>query len=104
VCICGEGFIRAYQKCAVSYPSLSGEEIYAAVERFYRSYYFRPTYIVGSVRKMMRDPRERRRMLSEGRDFLRTMWRRRRAANGTHAVGATQTSRPDAAVTPTAAS
>ena len=71
-----------YQKCAVSYPSLSGEEIYAAVERFYRSYYFRPTYIVGSVRKMMRDPRERRRMLSEGRDFLRTMWRRRRGAGG----------------------
>src|SRR5437764_10818726 len=69
-----------YQKCAVSYPGLSGEEIYAAVERFYRSYYFRPSYIVGSVRKMMRDPRERRRMLSEGRDFLRTMWRRRRAA------------------------
>ncbi|MBI3770837.1 MAG: hopanoid biosynthesis associated radical SAM protein HpnJ [Deltaproteobacteria bacterium] len=69
-----------YQKCAVSYPSLSGEEIYDAVERFYRSYYFRPTYIVASVRKMMRDPRERRRMLSEGRDFLRTMWKRRRAA------------------------
>jgi len=69
-----------YQKCAVSYPSLSGEEIYAAVERFYRDYYFRPTYIVASVRKMMRDSHERRRMLSEGRDFLRTMWRRRRAA------------------------
>jgi hopanoid biosynthesis associated radical SAM protein HpnJ len=68
-----------YQKCAVSYPSISGEEIYAAVERFYRNYYFRPSYIVGSVRKMMRDPRERRRMLSEGRDFLRTMWRRRHA-------------------------
>ncbi|HEY2388922.1 MAG TPA: hopanoid biosynthesis associated radical SAM protein HpnJ [Candidatus Binatia bacterium] len=69
-----------YQKCAVSYPGLSGEEIYAAVERFYRDYYFRPSYIVGSVRKMMRDPRERRRMLGEGRDFLRTMWRRRRAS------------------------
>jgi hopanoid biosynthesis associated radical SAM protein HpnJ len=69
-----------YQKCAVSYPSLSGEDIYGAVERFYRNYYFRPSYIVGSVRKMMRDPRERRRMLSEGRDFLRTMWHRRRAA------------------------
>ena len=76
-----------YQKCAVSYPSLSGEEIYAAVERFYRSYYFRPTYIVGSVRKMMRDPRERRRMLSEGRDFLRTMWRRRRGATSSSPVG-----------------
>jgi hopanoid biosynthesis associated radical SAM protein HpnJ len=69
-----------YQKCAVSYPTLSGEEIYAAVERFYRSYYFRPRYIVGSVGKMLRDPHERRRMLSEGRDFFRTMWRRRRAA------------------------
>lgn len=72
-----------YQKCAVSYPSLSGEDIYAAVERFYRNYYFRPSYIVGSVRKMMRDPRERSRMLGEGRDFLRTMWRRRRGVPGT---------------------
>ncbi|TMA81449.1 MAG: hopanoid biosynthesis associated radical SAM protein HpnJ [Deltaproteobacteria bacterium] len=92
-----------YQKCAVSYPSLSGEEIYAAVERFYRSYYFRPTYIVGSVRKMMRDPHERRRMLSEGRDFLRTMWRRRRAANGPRTVGAGQTSQPSTVATPTSA-
>jgi hopanoid biosynthesis associated radical SAM protein HpnJ len=69
-----------YQKCAVSYPALSGDEMYAAVERFYRSFYFRPSYIVGSVRKMIRDPRERRRMLREGRDFLRTMRRRRQSA------------------------
>ena len=71
---------QGYQKCAVSYPGLSGDEIYAAVERFYRNYYFRPRYIFTSVRTMVRDSHERRRMLSEGRDFLRTMYRRRRSA------------------------
>ncbi len=73
---------NGYQQCAVSYPTLSGEEIYEAVEKFYRSYYFRPTYIFQSVRKMARDRDERRRMLREGREFLGTMWRRRRAAAG----------------------
>src|SRR5438876_3356524 len=62
-----------YQKCTVNYPNLSGEEIYAAVERFYRSFYFRPRYIFKSVRKMISSPEECRRLLKEGMQFLSTM-------------------------------
>lgn len=69
-----------YQRCTVSYPGLSSEEIFDAVERFYRSYYFRPRYFLKAARKMLRDREERRRMLREGRDFLRTMRRRRSIA------------------------
>jgi hopanoid biosynthesis associated radical SAM protein HpnJ len=93
---------QGYQKCAVSYPTLTGEEIYAAVERFYRSYYFRPTYIIGSVRTMARDRDERRRMLREGREFLTTMWRRRRASKRPAAAAGAAALAPAASVEPRA--
>ena len=41
-----------YQKCTVTYPGLTNDEIYGAVEKFYRSFYFRPKYIFKSMRKM----------------------------------------------------
>jgi radical SAM superfamily enzyme YgiQ (UPF0313 family) len=66
-----------YQKCTITYPGLSNEEIYGAVERFYRSFYFRPKYIFKSVKKMMTSMEETRRMLNEGRQFLSTMRQRR---------------------------
>ena len=71
-----------YQKCVINYPNLSGEEIFAAVEKFYRSYYLRPRYIFKAVKKMARDPDERKRMWQEGKDFFRTM-RKRRAMTAT---------------------
>jgi hopanoid biosynthesis associated radical SAM protein HpnJ len=66
-----------YQKCAINYPGISNDEIYSSVEKFYRSFYFRPRYIFKAVRKMAKSPAERRRMLKEGREFLSTMWQRR---------------------------
>ena len=66
-----------YQKCTINYPGISNDEIYSSVEKFYRSFYFRPRYIFKAVRKMAKSPDERRRMLKEGRDFLSTMWQRR---------------------------
>jgi len=72
-----------YQKCTVSYPGLSGEEIFDAVERFYRKYYFRPTYVFKAVKKMVRSADERKRMLSEAGQFLSTMRKRRAASGGT---------------------
>jgi hopanoid biosynthesis associated radical SAM protein HpnJ len=67
-----------YQKCTVTYPGLTNDEIYAAVEHFYRKFYFRPRYIFKSVRKMMTSAGECRRMLREGRQFLSTMRQRRK--------------------------
>ncbi len=66
-----------YQKCTVTYPGLSGDEIYKAVERFYRSFYFRPRYIFKAVRKMASSSEECRRLLKEGKQFLSTMRQRR---------------------------
>ena len=66
-----------YQKCTITYPGLTNDEIYGAVERFYRSFYFRPKYIFKSVKKMMTSMEETKRMLNEGRQFLSTMRQRR---------------------------
>ncbi len=67
-----------YQKCTVSYPGIDSEEIFAAVERFYRNYYFRPTYVFKAVKKMLFNREERKRLTREGRDFLTAMRKRRR--------------------------
>ena len=66
-----------YQKCVINYPNLSGEEIFETLEKFYRSYYLRPSYIFKAVKKMARDPEERKRMWQEGKDFFRSMRKRR---------------------------
>src|SRR5690242_8845209 len=66
-----------YQKCTIKYPGLSNDEIYGAVERFYRSFYFRPRYIFKAMRKMMSSREECKRLLKEGGQFLSTMRQRR---------------------------
>jgi hopanoid biosynthesis associated radical SAM protein HpnJ len=66
-----------YQKCTISYPGLTADEIYASVERFYRSFYFRPRYIFKAVRKMISSSEECKRLLKEGVQFLSTMRARR---------------------------
>ena len=66
-----------YQRCTVTYPNLSSEEIFDAVERFYRQYYFRPSYIFKSVKKMVKSKDERKRLLREAGEFFSTMKKRR---------------------------
>jgi radical SAM superfamily enzyme YgiQ (UPF0313 family) len=66
-----------YQKCTVRYPGLSAEEMFDAVERFYRRYYLRPRYIFKSVKKMIRSGEERKRMLREAGEFFAAMRSRR---------------------------
>src|SRR5262249_60219957 len=70
-----------YQKCTVSYPEVSADEIFRAVETFYRHYYFSRRYIWKSIKKMAHDREERKRLLSEGRQFLGAMWKRRQIAS-----------------------
>ena len=69
-----------YQRCTVSYPEVSAEEIFDAVERFYRKYYFRPKYFLKAAKKMVKSRDERKRMMREAGEFLSTM-RKRRSAN-----------------------
>jgi hopanoid biosynthesis associated radical SAM protein HpnJ len=69
-----------YQQCVVDYPGLAAAEIFAAVPRFYRRFYFRPRYMARALGAMLKDPAERRRLLKEGRQFLTFMFRRQQCA------------------------
>jgi len=62
---------NGFQDVMVSYPDLPSERIFEGVERFYRKFYFRPSYIARQVGRMIVHRSERRRLLSEGRQFLR---------------------------------
>jgi len=70
-----------YQKCTVSYPDVSADEIFKAVETFYRRYYFTPRYIWKSVKKMATSREEATRLLGEGVQFIGSMAKRRRIAS-----------------------
>ena len=65
------------QASALGYPDLPREEIFAALETFYRRFYFRPRKMLALGAEMIRDPAMGRRRLREGRDFLRFLARRR---------------------------
>jgi hopanoid biosynthesis associated radical SAM protein HpnJ len=70
-----------YQQCVVNYPGLAAAEIFQAVPRFYRRFYFRPRYMARTLGVMMRDGEERRRLLKEGWQFLSFMFRRRQTCD-----------------------
>jgi len=53
------------------YPGLTRQEMMAAVNRFYDSYYFRPRVIWRIVRKSLWDAHERRRLYHEAVEYLR---------------------------------
>jgi len=78
-----------YQKCTVSYPAISADEIYASVEQFYKEFYFRPKYIARKLKQIVVDPYERPRLLAEGKQFLKTMWHRRAEAKGARSAAST---------------
>jgi hopanoid biosynthesis associated radical SAM protein HpnJ len=59
------------QTAALEYNSLPREEIFAAVEKFYRAYYFRPRPIARIVKTMLTDWQVMKRRLREGAEFLR---------------------------------
>lgn len=66
-----------YQTCNVSYPGVTSQEIFDAMERFYRRFYFRGPCIRRIVGRMLRDRDERNRKLREGLEFVKFMLRRR---------------------------
>jgi hopanoid biosynthesis associated radical SAM protein HpnJ len=59
------------QTAALEYDGLPREEIFAAVEKFYRAYYFRPRPIARIVGTMLTDWQVMKRRLREGAEFLR---------------------------------
>jgi hopanoid biosynthesis associated radical SAM protein HpnJ len=65
------------QKSALSYPHLPDTAIFAAVERFYRRFYFRPRKMTTMAAEMVRDWEMMKRRLREGREFFGFLARRR---------------------------
>ena len=59
------------QTAALEYDGLPREEIFAWVEKFYRSYYFRPRPIARIVKTMLTDWQVMKRRLREGAEFLK---------------------------------
>ena len=63
--------MHGQQLPALEYPDLSREEIFAALEVFYKEYYLRPRPILRMVGEMVRDWDVCKRRLREGAEFFR---------------------------------
>ena len=61
----------AHQLPHLEYPGLGREDLMAAVNRFYDSYYFRPRVIWRIVNKAAWNSHERKRLYHEAVEFLR---------------------------------
>ena len=59
------------QAAALEYEGLTQSEIFRAVERFYKAYYFRPRPIARMVGEMLGDWDMTKRRLREGAEFFR---------------------------------
>lgn len=62
---------KGHQLPHIEYPGLRREEMMAAVNRFYDSYYFRPRVVWRIVRDALWDANERKRLYHEAVEFLR---------------------------------
>jgi hopanoid biosynthesis associated radical SAM protein HpnJ len=66
-----------FQDAALEYPEVSREEIFDAVERFYRAYYLRPKPIARILRTMLEDKAICVRRCREGYEFFRSLRQRK---------------------------
>ncbi len=65
------------QIAPLHYPHLSHTQIFASVEEFYKSFYFRPSKIASIVAEMLASPQMMRRRLREGVEFFQFLRARR---------------------------
>ena len=76
----GGGLTReGIQNSVMAYPWLSKEEIFAAVEVFYRRFYLRPAPILRILKDMLKDREEFSRRIREGKEFFSFMAKRKAA-------------------------
>jgi radical SAM superfamily enzyme YgiQ (UPF0313 family) len=68
------------QVSSLSYPHLSHEEIFAALEDFYRRFYFRPRKMAEMALEMLSSATMLRRRIREGAEFARFLWKREEVA------------------------
>jgi hopanoid biosynthesis associated radical SAM protein HpnJ len=74
----GKHLVRnGIQNAVISYKGLSREEIFEAVERFYRRFYLRPRPILRILKEMLQDRDEFKRRIREGKEFFTFMAKRK---------------------------
>jgi hopanoid biosynthesis associated radical SAM protein HpnJ len=66
-----------FQQSALEYPGLSKEEIFEAVDRFYRAYYLRAKPILRIIKTMLEDKDVFVRRCREGFEFFKSLKQRR---------------------------
>jgi radical SAM superfamily enzyme YgiQ (UPF0313 family) len=66
-----------FQQSALEYPGLSKEEIFEAVDRFYRAYYLRPKPILRIIKTMLEDKDVFVRRCREGYEFFKSLKQRK---------------------------
>jgi hopanoid biosynthesis associated radical SAM protein HpnJ len=67
------------QNSVIEYPHLSSAQIFDAVDRFYKRFYFRPRKMASLFFDMCRDWQVMKRQLREGVEFFRFLWGRENA-------------------------
>jgi len=65
------------QQSTLAYPELNKEEIFEAVDRFYRAYYLRPKPILRIIKTMLEDKDVFVRRCREGYEFFRSLKQRK---------------------------
>jgi hopanoid biosynthesis associated radical SAM protein HpnJ len=66
-----------FQQSTLEYPEATKEEIFEAVDRFYRRYYLRPKPILRIIKTMLEDKDVCVRRLREGYEFFKSLAQRR---------------------------
>ena len=66
------------QQSTLEYPGLTKEEIFESVDRFYRTYYLRPSRSCASSRRCLMDKDVCVRRLREGYEFFSTLSQRKK--------------------------
>jgi radical SAM superfamily enzyme YgiQ (UPF0313 family) len=69
--------LDGFQQSALEYPGLDKEEIFEAVDRFYRTYYLRPKPILRIIKTMLEDKDVFVRRCREGYEFFKSLRQRK---------------------------
>ncbi len=77
----GDGLVReGIQDAVLSYGDLSAEEVFGAVDRFYRAFYLRPRPVLRMLGDMLKDRTLFRRRVREGKEFFSFLAKRKAIA------------------------
>jgi len=76
------------QQSTLEYPGTSKEEIFEAVDRFYRAYYLRPKPILRIIKTMLEDKDVLVRRCREGYEFFRSLNQRKQDLAASKATAA----------------